>query len=124
MSDKLRMDELSAACGITPRNIRRYITLGLIAPPAGRTRSATYDASHLADLFSVRTMLLKGLTLLQVKEEMLRDRTLLSKRQSAEVGALLRLVRVAKGVSLMFEVGGHELPKSTQDALVAELATR
>ena len=119
MSDDLRMDELSTACGITPRNIRRYITLGLIAPPKGRTRNATYNASHLADLLTVRTLLLKGLSLQQAKGEMSVARGLPKRLPAGGSGAFLRWIPVVKGVSLVFDVGGQELPKTTQDDLIA-----
>ena len=70
MSEEMKIDVLSAASGVKPRSIRQYIALGLLSPPSGRTRSATYSASHLADLLTIRTLLLQGMTLAEVKTEM------------------------------------------------------
>jgi DNA-binding transcriptional MerR regulator len=123
MSDDMKIDELSASSGVKPRSIRQYIALGLMSPPSGRTRSATYSASHLADLLTIRKLLLQGMTFAEIKAEMGRP-GMNEKRASPnaiEVGAM-RVFEVADGVVLMFNSAKKQLPKRTQDLLIADLA--
>lgn len=123
MSEEMKIDVLSAASGVKPRSIRQYIALGLLSPPSGRTRSAVYSDSHLADLLTIRTLLLQGMTLAEVKAEMGRP-GLHNKRASQnaiEVGAM-RVFQVADGVVLMFDSAKKQLSARTQDLLVADMA--
>lgn len=49
----MNIEELSEASGISVRNIKRFIALGLVAPAIGRTRGARYSQTHLDDLARV-----------------------------------------------------------------------
>lgn len=123
MNEDMRIDVLSAASGVKPRSIRQYIARGLVSPPSGRTRSATYSASHLADLLTIRKLLLQGMTLDQVKAEM--GRAGADAKHAApnaiEVGAM-RVFEVADGVVLMFNTAKKHLSARAQDLLVADMA--
>ena len=123
MSDDMKIDDLSTSSGVKPRSIRKYIALGLLSPPSGRTRSATYSSSHLADLLTVRKLLLQGMTLAQIKAEMGRPGAD-AKRAAHNAIAVdaMRVFEVADGVVLMFNTAKKQLSTRTQNLLVADLA--
>jgi DNA-binding transcriptional MerR regulator len=57
------LDELAAATGMTPRNVRAYQTRGLISPPDKRGRRSIYNHRHLRQLQAVRRARSEGATL-------------------------------------------------------------
>lgn len=57
------LDELAAATGMTPRNVRAYQTRGLISPPDRKGRQSVYSHRHLRQLLAVRRARDEGATL-------------------------------------------------------------
>jgi DNA-binding transcriptional MerR regulator len=57
------LDELAAATGMTPRNVRAYQTRGLISPPDRQGRRSIYRNRHLRQLLAVRRARAEGATL-------------------------------------------------------------
>jgi DNA-binding transcriptional MerR regulator len=62
-SDHLSLEELSAAAGMTARNVRAYQTKGLIPPPTRRGRRSVYGAEHLQRLQSIERARARGASL-------------------------------------------------------------
>lgn len=63
MSQRLTIEELAAATGLTVRNIREHQTRGLLPPPALEGRKGTYDDRHVARLRFVQQLQSEGLNL-------------------------------------------------------------
>jgi len=111
--------QLSEASGVSVRNIKRFIELGLVDPPVGKTRGARYTARHLADLEKVKQAQAKGFTVGKLA-------SVLDKK--AQEGRL----RPSSQLSfLIFPIGGHmhllidqdhtKLAKEVQQAVVKEM---
>jgi DNA-binding transcriptional MerR regulator len=60
---RLTIDELAQAAGLTVRNVRNYQSRGLIAPPEVQGRVGYYGAEHLAGLHLIREMQAQGFNL-------------------------------------------------------------
>ena len=72
--------ELSQQADVTPRTIRFYVAEGLLPPPLGAGRAATYTADHLVRLELIKLLkdeflplaeirdLLAGLTVTEIEE--------------------------------------------------------
>jgi DNA-binding transcriptional MerR regulator len=60
---RLRIDELAQATGLTVRNVRSYQSRGLIPPPQVQGRTGYYAAEHLARLQLIREMQAQGFNL-------------------------------------------------------------
>lgn len=72
--------ELSQQADVTPRTIRFYVAEGLLPPPLGAGRAATYTADHLVRLELIKSLkdeflplaeirdLLAGLTVTEIEE--------------------------------------------------------
>jgi DNA-binding transcriptional MerR regulator len=60
---ELSLDELSAATGITARNVRAYQTKGLIPPPARSGRRSVYGEEHLHRLQAIERARKQGASL-------------------------------------------------------------
>ena len=63
MSQRLTIEQLAAATGLTVRNIREHQTRGLLPPPALEGRKGTYGAQHLARLRFIQQLQAEGLNL-------------------------------------------------------------
>jgi DNA-binding transcriptional MerR regulator len=61
--DSFTIDELAAAAGMTPRNVRAYRTKGLLAPPIRVGRTSQYRTAHLHRLRDIRKLRDAGLPL-------------------------------------------------------------
>jgi hypothetical protein len=61
--DSYTIDELAAAVGMTPRNVRAYRTKGLLPPPVRDGRVSRYRTAHLRRLRDVRALREAGLPL-------------------------------------------------------------
>jgi len=60
---RLTIDELAQATGLTVRNVRSYQSRGLIPPPEVQGRVGYYGAEHLAGLHLIREMQAQGFNL-------------------------------------------------------------
>ena len=63
MSQRLTIEQLAAATGLTVRNIREHQTRGLLPPPVLEGRKGSYDDRHLARLQLIRQLQSQGLNL-------------------------------------------------------------
>ena len=57
------LDEISGLSGVSPRTIRYYIQIGMLAGPSGETRAARYSPAQLAQLVAIRNWQASGLSL-------------------------------------------------------------
>jgi DNA-binding transcriptional MerR regulator len=55
--------------GVSRRTVRYYVQEGLIPPPRGLGRAATYGRAHLERLLRVKELQERGLTLEEVRRE-------------------------------------------------------
>ena len=60
---RLTIDQLAQAAGLTVRNVRNYQSHGLIPPPEVKGRTGYYGAEHLAGLQLIREMQAQGFNL-------------------------------------------------------------
>jgi DNA-binding transcriptional MerR regulator len=74
--DSFTIDELAAAAGMTPRNVRAYRTKGLLAPPIRVGRTSQYRTSHLDRLRDIRELRKAGLPLKMIIEAAHREEDL------------------------------------------------
>jgi DNA-binding transcriptional MerR regulator len=116
--DRLSIDELADAAGLTRRGIRFYVQQRLLPAPHGVGRGKHYDASHLERLRRVRELQSAGHSLEEIRR-ILEGKTLLTevsrpveapRRAARPVPApiraeLWRHVRVMPGVELSFDAG-------------------
>ena len=56
MTERYSMEELSRRARVTPRTIRSYVAEGLLPPPEGSGRGATYGRNHLDRLKVIRIL--------------------------------------------------------------------
>jgi DNA-binding transcriptional MerR regulator len=66
--DSFTIDELAAAAGMTPRNVRAYRTKGLLFPPIRVGRTSQYRIAHLHRLRDIRQLREAGLPLKMIIE--------------------------------------------------------
>ena len=114
-SDRLSIEELADAAGLTRRGIRFYVQQGLIAAPHGVGRGKHYDKSHLAQLLRVRELQTSGHSLDEIRTLLTGGSMLteVSKRAAAAPVArairpplraqLWRRLRIIDGVELAFD---------------------
>jgi DNA-binding transcriptional MerR regulator len=69
----LSIHALCEATGISRRTVRYYIQLGLLMPPAGETRSATYSPAHVRRLREIQAARQAGMTLQEIQARLARD---------------------------------------------------
>lgn len=63
MSERLTIEQLAAATGLTVRNIREHQTRGLLPPPVLEGRKGSYDGRHIARLRFIQQLQREGLNL-------------------------------------------------------------
>lgn len=63
MPQRLTIEELAAATGLTVRNIREHQTRGLLPPPALQGRKGSYEDRHVARLRFIQQLQGEGLNL-------------------------------------------------------------
>ena len=98
----MTISELSEACGLRPRTIRKYISLGMVAPPTGRTSAATYSRRHLVALLEIRKLAAQGRSLGRAKSAVAQGAAS-SLPGAADVEmdiTMMRALRVTTGVVL------------------------
>jgi DNA-binding transcriptional MerR regulator len=66
--DSFTIDELAAAAGMTPRNVRAYRTKGLLFPPIRVGRTSQYRTAHLHRLRDIHRLREAGLPLKMIIE--------------------------------------------------------
>lgn len=67
-SRRMSRDQLLRGAGITARQLTYYIRNGVVSPPVGRTRSATYTVDHQKQIRRVLAELAKGKTVREIAE--------------------------------------------------------
>src|SRR3954470_22841028 len=65
--DRLSIDELADAAGLTRRGIRFYVQQRLLPTPHGVGRGKHYDASHLARVREIRQLQAAGHSLEEIR---------------------------------------------------------
>lgn len=66
------VDELAAETGVTVRNIRYYVTMGLLPAPTRRGRMAYFSGAHRARISLIQTMQDQGLSLAAIEQHLAR----------------------------------------------------
>jgi DNA-binding transcriptional MerR regulator len=74
--DQLSLQELSAAAGMTARNVRAYQTKGLIPPPSRRGRRSVYGPEHLQRLQAIERARERGASLTLIATHLAEGRPL------------------------------------------------
>ena len=113
-AERLSIEELADAAGLTRRGIRFYVQQGLIPAPHGVGRGKHYDKSHLDQLLRVRELQTSGHSLEEI-------RTLITGNMPPDVSKptapapratrpalraeLWRRLRIIDGVELSFDAG-------------------
>jgi DNA-binding transcriptional MerR regulator len=64
------ISQLADETGVTPRTIRYYVEIGLLAPPEGAGRGAAYTEEHLNRLQAIKRMQSARLSLEEIREEL------------------------------------------------------
>jgi DNA-binding transcriptional MerR regulator len=115
--DRLSIDELADAAGLTRRGIRFYVQQRLLPTPHGVGRGKHYDASHLARLREIRQLQAAGHSLEEIRHllesggarpvsEVAREtRAVRASAPPALRTELWRRVRVMEGLELSFDAG-------------------
>lgn len=85
--EQMRIGELAATAGVTPRTVRYYESLGLLPEPARRGAHRSYDATDVKRLRRIEVLKGLGLSLDEVREviEAYADESPRAKRKVAEV---------------------------------------
>lgn len=86
MADEARygIEDLAVLGGVTRRTVRYYVQQGLLQPPLGVGRGRHYGPEHLARLQAVKAMQERGLSLEEVRGELVRPAR---RRMAAAVAA-------------------------------------
>ena len=118
--DRLSIDELADAAGLTRRGIRFYVQQRLLPAPFGVGRGKHYDASHLERLRRIRELQTAGHSLEEIRRILEGGGSLTSVSMSAAMpkraartsaapaalrAELWRRLRVMPGVELAFDAG-------------------
>jgi DNA-binding transcriptional MerR regulator len=121
--DRLSIDELADAAGLTRRGIRFYVQQRLLPTPHGVGRGKHYDASHLARLREIRSLQAAGHSLEEIRHllaaggmsggEARREGVIPTDVRPSSVEAtpaplraeLWRRLKVMEGVELTFDAG-------------------
>jgi DNA-binding transcriptional MerR regulator len=75
-TEQLSLEELSAAAGMTARNVRAYQTKGLIPPPSRRGRRSVYGLEHLQRLQAIERARARGASLTLIATHLAEGRPL------------------------------------------------
>lgn len=67
------IEQLAQLSGLSPRTIRFYIQMELVARPNGNKRGAWYDERHLQTLLRIKHLCEQGLSLDAVRTALTRD---------------------------------------------------
>lgn len=79
--------------GVSRRTVRYYVQEGLIPPPRGLGRAATYGRAHLERLLRVKELQERGLTLEEVRREVEPGRRPKEPREKDRAAPAPRLAR-------------------------------
>ena len=69
--ERLSIDELAAATGVSRRTVHYYIQRRLIDPPLGRGRGRHYDRRHALQILKVRDLQRRGVALTDMADGVL-----------------------------------------------------
>lgn len=73
---RLTLEDLSAATGMTARNVRAYQTKGLIPPPVRQGRRSMYGVEHLRRLQAIERARARGASLSLIASHLAQGRSL------------------------------------------------
>jgi DNA-binding transcriptional MerR regulator len=111
-TDRLSIEELADAAGLTRRGVRFYVQSGLLPAPLGVGRGRHYDGSHLERLRRIRELQAQGHSLEEIRQivegkgvpldtEVTRPRSV----RPVLRAELWRKLRVMEGVEVSFDAG-------------------
>jgi DNA-binding transcriptional MerR regulator len=119
-TQKLSLDELCGAVGLTKRTVRYYIGLGLVDRPHGETKGAFYTDEHLQQLARVKTLADSGVSLDRIAQLLEHaDKSVI--QTSTTVAGQLSVkshIFIAPGVELVID-GSHAMLSPTEIRSVA-----
>ena len=103
-NDKFDITELSQLSGISVRNIRYYIQLGIINRPIGEKRSAYYTQDHLESILQIRKWQEAGLSLERIKELLTEEDNSIPipKRKVGSI-SVVSTIHIAEGIDLIVD---------------------
>lgn len=110
--------ELAEMAGTTVRTIHYYISEGLLPPPAGTTRNATYSPAHLARLRLIGALREEGLALASIRQRL----APLADAQALEVVAELDEHLSQSGVTPLTTLGLIEAALASRNIVESEPA--
>lgn len=105
-ADRLSIDELADAAGLTRRGIRFYVQQRLLPAPHGVGRGKHYDEAHLERLRRIRELQTAGHSLEEIRR-ILEGKALLAEVSKSAVAARGRAPRVASVAPLRAELWRH-----------------
>jgi DNA-binding transcriptional MerR regulator len=113
--ERLSIDELADAAGLTRRGIRYYVQQRLLPTPHGVGRGKHYDHSHLARLREIRQLQAAGHSLEEIRHILAggaapapvaaKSKVDRAAARPALRAELWRRVRVMEGLELSFDAG-------------------
>ena len=122
----MKIGELSEKTGINVRLLRKYMAIGLLARPIGKTTNAYYGEEHVSEALTIRQLLRKGCSLEEAGVQT-RARRVIGKlateppAKTARSPALVRTFRVTDGVLVTFDDPDNEMPDAKYLELVNEI---
>jgi DNA-binding transcriptional MerR regulator len=115
----MRISELSERSGVSVRNLKRYIQLGLLRPPVGRTRAASYSEDHLKEVTRIQAMQREGRSLEEIGQTMAAAGTERRTSNARSTQATdLRVVAVSEQVFISFLRDSKGVPPSVQEEII------
>jgi DNA-binding transcriptional MerR regulator len=129
-SDRLSIEELADAAGLTRRGIRFYVQQGLIPAPHGVGRGKHYDKSHLDQLLRVRELQSSGHSLDEIRTLLTGDMPAEARKSAVPVerairpalrAQLWRRLRIIEGVELSFDAAKFDPSPESLMALKEEI---
>jgi DNA-binding transcriptional MerR regulator len=111
--DQWSVGDLARLGGVSRRTVRYYVQEGLIPPPRGLGRAATYGHDHLERLLRVKELQERGLTLEEVRREVepgrrakdLKEKERTSAAQARLARSLWTRIEILPGVELHLSSG-------------------
>lgn len=110
--------KLSEASGVSVRTIKRYIGLGLVEPPVGRTRGAKYTEQHLADLEKIKEAQARGFKVGRLATA-LNQKAESGRARAREVS--MSVFPLGRHVHILIDQDHTTLAREVQQAMIREM---